>query len=429
MKKTLLSLTLLTLSTFIYAQENYTVDELLLKSLENSPDLQISKLNYDASQKRYDSAFSGYLPKVDLSASAGKVSQSETYNLHSADDTVLIGKISLNQLVYDFGKTGGNTDTQKFYSESYKMENMQKISDKKRDVKNAYYNVLKAMALIDVQKENVKLNKAQLYRAKRYFEAGIRTKIDVSDAEVQVIKSKLELNKAEYNLKLSYAELDKVVGFTQTTQNYSLYSEKLDLNTLYDSLHPYDLNLKESIDFAYTNRYEIKKEIANIKASQAQTTTVDAEYYPSLFVSANYLSQKADNYQVYIPKTKWDAMVNLNWNLYKGGDTSAKIEEKKINLNISNAKLLNTKLLIKKNITTAFINLYKTKDTIELDQSLLKVSNEKFDQASKRYEHGLSDYIELQEARQSYIDAKAMLVVDYYNYYIAIAELDNAIGK
>jgi outer membrane protein len=429
MKKALLSFTLLTLSSFLYAQESYTVDELILQSLENSPDLHISKLQYDASQKRYDTAFSGYLPQVDLTASAGRISQSETYDFSSVDDNLLTGKISLKQLLYDFGKTGGDTDTEKFSSQSYLMENMQKISDKKKDVKNAYYDILKAIALIDVQKENVKLNKAQLYRAKRYFEAGIRTKIDISDAEFRLIKAKLELKKAEYNLKLSYAQLDKVVGFAQTTNDYTVYSQKLELQTLYNSLHPYDLTLEEAINFAYLNRYEIKKEFAKIKSTQAQTASVDAQYYPSLFLSANYIAQKADEYQLYVPKTKWDAMLNLNWNLYQGGATSAQSQEKKINLNISNEQLSYTKLTIKKSTTMAFINLNKTKDTIELDQSLVKVSNEKFDQASKRYEHGLSDYIELQEARQGYIDAKATLVVDYYNYYIAIATLDNAIGK
>ena len=56
---------------------------------------------------------------------------------------------------------------------------------------------------------------------------------------------------------------------------------------------------------------------------------------------------------------------------------------------------------------------------VALAQSLVVISNEKFDQASKRYEHGLSDYIELQEARQGYIHAMAILVVDYYDYYIS----------
>jgi len=80
-------------------------------------------------------------------------------------------------------------------------------------------------------------------------------------------------------------------------------------------------------------------------------------------------------------------------------------------------------------VTQAYINLQRVQDSFELSQSLLKVSKEKFHQASQRYEHGLSDYIELQQARQGYIDAKALLVADYYNYYIAKAYMDNAIGR
>ncbi len=73
--------------------------------------------------------------------------------------------------------------------------------------------------------------------------------------------------------------------------------------------------------------------------------------------------------------------------------------------------------------------MYKMRDSVELSQSLVEVSNEKFDQAGKRYENGLSDFIELQQARQGYIDSMASLVVDYYDYYDAVAVLDNAIGK
>ena len=411
------------------ATEMYTIDELILESIKNSPDLQISKLQYEASKSRYDAAFSNYLPKLDALASAGKIHQDKTNNSPVVDDTLLLGKLTLKQIIYDFGKTGGSTDTQKFNSQAYKMENMQKTSDKKRDVKQAYYTVLKANALIDVQKENVKLNKAQLYRSKKYFEAGIRTKIDVSDAEVQVIKAKLELKKAEYNLKLAYTELDRVVGFETLEQEYDVYTQELDLSNLYDSLHDYKLSLTNAITYAYEHRFEMKKELANIKAKESDTRTVNSEYYPSIFLDAAYKYQDANEYNKYVPQTQWNAGINLSWNLYQGGSTSARKQEKSINASISSAKLHDTKLLIKKNTTNAYIQLNRSKDTVELDQSLLKVSNEKFDQASKRYEHGLSDYIELQESRQGYIDAKAKLVIDYYNYYIAIADLDNAIGE
>jgi outer membrane protein len=419
-------LTTITFSLNVNATEIYTVDNLILKSLNNSPDLKISKYKYDASTKRYDAAFSGYLPKVDLAASAGQVSQSKVFYMPSVDDTLLLGQISLKQLIYDFGKTSGNSNSKKYTANSYNMDNMQKISNKIKDVKQAYYNVLKAKALIDVHKESVKLNESQLYRSKRYFEAGIRTKIDVSDAEVRVIKAKLELKKAQYNLRFAYANLDQIVGFNELVQTYEVYSPEIDL---YSSLKDYPLDLKDAIIYAYENRYELKQEQEHIKASKANIDITSSQYFPSLYVNADYLYQKADEYQQFVPQDKWNANVNLNWNLYHGGYTTATKQESIINLSIANSKLAVSKLKIKKSTTRAYINLYKAKDTVKLDQNLVKVSNEKFNQASKRYEYGLSDYIELQEARQGYIDSKATLVIDYYNYYIAIAGLDNAIGK
>jgi len=415
----------------LHATDLYTVDELLLKSLEHSPNLQISKSNYEASQRRYDAAFATYLPNVNLDMMAGMMGQNSILSSSNnmVDDSLLLGKLSAEQIIYDFGKSAGKVDSSKYDSQSFLMQNIQDISDKKRDVKEAYYNVLKAFALINVQKENLKLNEAQLYRSQRYFEAGIRTKIDVSDAKVTLIQSKIDLKRAEYDLKLAYAALDEIAGFTQINKEYKVYSPKLDLNKLYNSIKPYAYSLQESILYAYEHRAILKKQDSQIKSSLAQVEASSGEYYPSLYLYADYTKQSADKLKALIPENKWQATLNLNWNLYAGGASTAKDQEKKIEINISNAKLTEFKLKIKKETTSAYLNVYKSKDSLELSQSLVEVSAEKFDQASKRYEHGLSDYIELQQARQGYIDAKATLIVDYYTYYIAIAYLDNAVGR
>jgi len=413
------------------ANDIYTVDDLILKSLESSPSLEISKSNYEASRSRYDTAFAGYLPKVDLHVSAGKAGMTDTFggSEDMLDDTVILGNLSLKQIIYDFGKTGGNSDSFKYDSTSFKFQNIQDISDKKRDVKEGYYNVLNAIALISVQEENVKLNKAQLYRSQKYFEAGIRTKIDVSDAKVTLIQAKLELKRAEYNLRLAYAALDETVGFTELTRKYEVYSKALDLDNLYTSLDTYPLDLKESIISAYENRAILKKQESQIQSSIAKEDQRSSAYYPSFYFNADYTKQSVDTFKEFTPEDQWQASVNLDWNIYEGGSTSTQTQETKINTSISNATLIDFKLSIKKETTQAYLNVYKNKDSVELAQSLVEVSSEKFDQASKRYEHGLSDYIELQQARQGYIDAKASLVIDYYTYYIAIAYLDNAMGK
>jgi len=429
MKKILF--TALALSLSLSAKNIYTVDELVLKALENSPNLAISHANYQASKSRLDLANSSYLPKVDLSLSAGEFGRSNTpfFPNDMVDDSLLKGEISLRQLIYDFGKTGGNSDSFKYDSKSFLNENQQQISDKKRDVKSAYYDVLNSLALIEVNKENVKLNESQLYRSQKYFEAGIRTKIDVSDAKYESIKSKLDLKKSEYDLELSYASLDKAIGFKGLENDYKVYYKKLVLNNLFSTISEYDLSLIESINFAYENRYEIKKHLSNINSSKSKEDLANSEYFPGIYFNANYIKQNADELEAQIPENQWSASLNVDWNIYQGGSTNAKTQESKIKTNISELQLQDIKLSIKKEVTQAYINVNKAKDSVELSQSLLSVSAEKFDQAGKRYVNGLSDYIELQQARQGYIDAMSSLVVDYYTYYTSIAILDNSIGK
>ena len=414
----------------LQAQTSYTVDDLILQAMQNAPDLEVSKQNIEAAKSKKRSAYGSYLPNVNLDASAGKIGQNRLLDPDTmANDTFILGKLSLSQLLYDFGRTGGNVDSLEYEKNAYSMQNAQKIADKIRDVKSAYYAVLRSIALIDVNKENLKLNEAQLYRAQKYFEAGIRTKIDVSDAKVGVINAKIELNKAEYALKLAYANLDKVIGFEALTNNYTVQAQQLDLDNLYESLIPYDLELLEAIKFAYSHRAVLKEYRELTLAKEAQLRVATSEYYPAFYLNADYTKQKLDEMAAFVPKNQWQASVNLQWNLYKGGSSKAQEEEKKVQILISQAELKNIKLAIKEETTAAFINVAKSKDAVELSQSLLEVSKEKFDQAQKRYEHGLSDYIELQEARQGYITAKASLVIDYYNYYNSIAILNHAIGR
>ena len=414
----------------LQAQTSYTVDDLILQAMQNAPDLEVSKQNIEAAKSKKRSAYGSYLPNVNLDAAAGKTGQNRLLDPDTmANDTFILGKLSLSQLLYDFGRTGGNVDSLEYEKNAYSMQNTQKIADKIRDVKSAYYAVLRSIALIDVNKENLKLNEAQLYRAQKYFEAGIRTKIDVSDAKVGVINAKIELNKAEYALKLAYANLDKVIGFEALTNNYTVQAQQLDLDNLYESLIPYDLELLEAIKFAYSHRAVLKEYRELTLAKEAQLRVATSEYYPAFYLNADYTKQKLDEMAAFVPKNQWQASVNLQWNLYKGGSSKAQEEEKKVQILISQAELKNIKLAIKEETTAAFINVAKSKDAVELSQSLLEVSKEKFDQAQKRYEHGLSDYIELQEARQGYITAKASLVIDYYNYYNSIAILNHAIGR
>ncbi len=420
----------LVLGVTLLQAKTYTVDELVLQALKNSPDINISSIDLEAAKKRYDQAHGGYLPRLDLSADYTYINSKTAPQNFSDDDTVLTGSLTLKQLLYDFGKTSGIVGNYENLSKAFNATLQEQILRKKRDVKTAYYDILKNKSLITVNEENLKLNKAQLYRSKRYYEAGIRTKIDISDAQVRVVKAEIALKNSRYDLQKSFAKLDTIVGFSKIGYKYDVYETKIDLNKdLYASLPTYPYDLAKAIAYAYQNRPLLQNKRYQIQAQHELVKNAKSTYYPSIYFNADYVRSDAKEYNLLFDKDQYSLTANLNWNIFKGGSDEAKIEEQKLLEQKKSSELTKMMLKIKEEVTRSYIALDKSKEDVRLSENLLKFSAQKFEQVSKQYEHGLSDYIELQEARQGYIDAKTNLVINYYNYFAAMAILDAAIGK
>ena len=90
------------------ATDIYNVDDLILKAMDNSPDLKIASAQYLASKEKLTIADSDYLPVVDLQVSAGQFGQSDILNGNPdsmVDSSGILGTISAKQLIYDFDKT------------------------------------------------------------------------------------------------------------------------------------------------------------------------------------------------------------------------------------------------------------------------------------------------------------------------------------
>ena len=438
MKKRLL-FTSLALSSCLYA-EVLNLDDLVKAALLNSPDLKISKADYEASKQQTIQADAGYLPTLDLAAVAGK--QGVDYGNQKIGvpgneiepgkvDTNLLGaQVTAKQLIYDFGKTTGNMESFENQSYAFKAAMQQSISDKIYTVKKAYYDLLFNYALLDVNTENIKLNEQQLNRSERYFEAGIRTKVDVTDARVNLIEAQLGLQNTNYDMRLSLVNLKKEVGIDNDKEDYNkeIFIQKPASNNVYSSLPKLGHTVEYYKDEAYKNRAELDQYVQLFKAAQSVYKQLDGDYYPSLYANGDYLVQDVDE-DAFAPEQQWKATVSLEWNLFSGNKTNAQTEEARIIIIRAEADLENARLRIQKEVNDAYIEVNKQLDNTKLSESLSIASKEKFKQVQKRYEYGLADYVELQQARQSYIDSKARLTQSYYLYYTAIAQLNRAVGK
>jgi outer membrane protein len=413
----------------LFAQTVLTLDELIELSLINSPDINISRSDFEAARQRTRQAKSGYLPQLDALAAGGAtgIKYKET---DEEDSELLAGSLTASQLLFDFGKTTGDIEAFGKTAEAYDSAYQQAIADKVFAVKRDYYTLLRAKSLIAVNEENVKLNEQQLYRSQKYFKAGIRTKIDVTDARVRLISARLALQNADYDLRLARVALEKTVGIMPLEGAFGIYEEVPDQMAIFKTLPDLGKTLAELEAYAFEHRHELKSYANLVESAKAQVTSIKGDYYPMLFAYGRYdATHASEEFMRFTPEQQWQATLNLRWNLFSGFRTDAATEEAQINVNRASSEYLRAKLAVKQETDDAFILVMKNKDGIDLSESLAVAAKEKFGQAQKRYEYGLTDFIELQQARQEYIDALSQLYVSYFDYYIALAELDRAIGR
>jgi outer membrane protein len=416
------------LGSALLLNASVTLDELITMALKNSPDIDVSRLDFNASTQRVIKAKSYYLPSIDLNFDAGYGGE-DYKNTDMLENNVLKGSISASQLIYDFGKTGGGIDGAISDTNASKSTLQQVISNKIFDVKNAYYRLLQNRSLLVVHKENVDLNQKQLYRSKRYYDAGIKTKIDVTDAKVNLIKSKINLQDNLYDIKLSRVALEKIIGIVSSNGFGEVYQEELDFNNILSSLPKVQMSMSDAEKFAFQHRYELKSYFYQVKTAKSKLRTFNADYYPAISAKADYAAQNVADTQLFVPEQYYQATLNAKWNIFSGFKTNAQTQEAKIAILRAQAMLESAKLKIKEEVDNAFILIFKSLDALKLSQSLSEAAKEKHIQAQQRYEHGLSDYIELQQSRQNYIDSLASLVTSYYDYYRSLAGLDRAIGR
>ena len=306
----------------------------------------------------------------------------------------------------------------------------QVISDKIFLVKQNYYDILKTKSIMDVQHKNVELQKQQLHRAQKYLESGIKTIIDVSDAKVQVEQAQLDLKNVQYDLELQRAKLEETLGFVPYDGEYTLYSQKLSLPNLSHKLPLLKTPLSQLESFAYKHRYVLQSSEHNVKGAQSNVSANKADYYPTLSLDGNYALQHVDNEVLAItPERQGQIGINMTWNLFSGYQTDASVQEAKIGVLKAASQVQNVTLAIKRQVLESHIVVRRNKDNVKLSESISKASLQKFTQAQKRYENELSDYVELQDAQQGYIQSLSDLVNAYYDYFIAMAQLDHAIGK
>ena len=441
----------------INTEKIMTLEECIQTALDNSPILKRSKYNYDIAKNAVSIAKSEYFPTI--GAGTGYNYSVSKNNKTSTNSSTYDVETSLNQLIWNFGRSNANIRMQKFnrITALYNYDNA--VLDTIYDVKTKYFGVLAAKANVDVAQANVEINERNYYRIKAYFEEGIKSKIDLVNAEVYLTDAKASLVNTQKTYKNTlvalnnsmYLAYNPVLNFANT-DNFSQYTpqipvelvekpfqrdisanpddidnafliskvEKINIITNY-KFQQFPYSLEECYEMANSNRPDLKAYNSTLEAIKEQLLYTKREYYPSLTGNVGY------GYRNSMNTNSLSAGVNLSTsvNIFK---TKKDIDNAKIQVDIAQNELDLAKQNVYFEVQNAYINMIELEKQIPLQAAKVSQTLENLELADGRYAVGLGDYIELQDAKMNYNTAQHTFVQTVFNYNVARANLEKAIA-
>ncbi|MBI2251499.1 MAG: TolC family protein [Armatimonadetes bacterium] len=290
-----------------------------------------------------------------------------------------------------------------------------KTQDVLIEIINAYYEVLKNIQLVKAKKSDFMRLEKTLEQIKDYFKVGLKAKIDFTTASVNLSQAKLELIKAENDLKVSYQNLYKAMGIKEDI-TFNLIEIK--------ETEKYAPSLAQALEKGFKERRDLKILESQIKSALIEINYNQRGTYPALNANGSY-SWNGQNYP--LPYT-WNIGLNFNWIFFDRGLTNWKIKEAEENVNDLKSQLESKKNELKKEIAAYYSEIMKYFESIQINQEKLVLAAENLELAEERYKVGVGNIVELTNAQSEYIKTEANSVNSLYDYLKAKASLEKSTG-
>jgi outer membrane protein len=420
---------ILSLIAFIFfitlnAQDKkWTLQECVNYAIDNNITIKQNQLNVDISQENLISAKGNFLPNLNASTSGN-------LNFGSGFDPVSQDRVSTSTFGGSFGINSGitvfngyrNLNTYKQAQlgvESSKLD-LEKIQDDiSLYVVNTYLNVLFAKENLNVAKVQYEISTKQIENARAKFEAGVKPKGDLLNAQSTAAADEQAVIAYENTLNLALLDLAQLLQISPVGFDVEIIQvDSPSIAMLYNN--PEDVYQK-----ALTNRPEIKRAELDIESADLSVEIAKASFLPSVSFGANIgtgygYNLKNNSHIPYFTQLDNNLGYGLNFNvnipIFNRNQTKSNVNRQKINYEISKFGLENQKLQLQQTIQKAYYDAKAAAKTFESAQKSLLAQNEAFKNAQESYNVGAMTQFDFDLVRNRLVSAEGAIIRAKYDY-------------
>lgn len=450
---------LLSLVVFqLQAQEKkWTLQECVDYAIKNNISVQSSALDLQTAGIAKKDAIGNFLPNFNASTSHSwnvGLNQNITTGLLE-NQTTQFTSAGLNMSVDLFKGLQNQNQLRRsnlsIIASQYQLLKMQE--DIALNVANAYLQILFNKENVKVQKQQLAFNESQLQRTTELVNAGQVPQGDLLDIKASVASDKQRLIAAENALlisKLSLAQLLRLENF----QNFDISEEQLDI---FDSVI-----MNESpnavIQKAKETRTELKIAESNLEIAKKDISIARGAYLPSIigFYSFNTRAAYFDRVVGFQPNANnptstigfvdgtgqavlqpnfspilgnplsvWEQFdnnkgqnfgVQMNIPIFNGFSARNNVQRSKVAFERAKLNYDQQNLDLERNVYTAFTDTKAAKESYEAALQTLEARTLSFNYAKDRYEVGLMNVFDFNQAQTLLVNAQSEALRTKYDY-------------
>lgn len=430
----------------VFAEDPLTLESSIDIALKNSIVINIAKEGTKSAIAQKREAITGFLPKFSTSYNYTRLNEDPFMKLPnlSYPFTVILPpsviallnglelpagtknnytwSIEARQPLFAGGAILANYQAHSIGEDAAHLEETAKYQDVVKEVKIAYFNVLRAQRIQDAARQAVEMLNAHRDVAQNYFNVGMIPKNDLLHAEVELANGKQALIRANNAVELAKSSFNTVLK-----RKIFAPVEVVDILTY----HHLKQSFEECLNIAQQARPELK--ISSLRAAQAGklVRVAQSDYLPALGVVGNY-SRFGDKPSVsgsdFKDAESWYLMAVASWNFWEWGKTKFRVDASKAKENqaLEASKELNDQITLE--IKNAYLILQETESQIVVWQKVIEQAEENFRISEERYKERVSTSTEVLEAQTLLTKAKSEYANALGDYNVNYAKLQRAMG-
>jgi outer membrane protein len=400
-----------------------TLPGALALAYQNNPQVNAQRAATRATDETVGVALSGFRPTVSATAQIGEqyLDSNSKGSAGKSSGTIAIPSYGLTtkQTLFNGFQTASRTrlaEGQVFAARETLRTTEQTIL---LSAATAYMNLLRDAALLELQRNNVKVLEATLRQTRDRFTAGEVTRTDLAQAESSLAAGRSSLHQAESNYITSKSAYVQVIG---------VEPGKLASATPVDRFSP--PSLAAALARAAAQNPAITTAMFNVDAAVEQVKVQESFLYPTLSLNGSMQKSYGSTSSLTTLETLSGSVIGqVTVPIYQGGAEYANIRQAKETLGQRRLDLDTARLSVQQNVTQSWGQLEAAKAQVDATTAQVTSAEIALDGVREEARVGQRTTLDVLNAQQALVSARTGLVTAQHDRIVASYAVLSSVGS